>query len=181
MGDVEINSFGAGGIITSTPTGLIAYAFPAGGPVMWSNVKVPQLTPLAAYALFARPLIIDSGSTFTTDILDDSTFEDWVCCDGYRQRVLLQSTRVMMRESRDTLHLVRLSDVSFTNHLVFRLDLPAVGWREHTRDEASNQSLRYGHMFPATAYTAGVTVAGGVGVTGTESDKPGERNNKARS
>ena len=73
--DVEMNSFGADGVIVSTPTGSTAYAFSAGGPVMWPNVKALQLIPLAAHALFARPLIIGSGSTFTIDILDDSMSE----------------------------------------------------------------------------------------------------------
>ena len=53
--DVEMNSFGADGVIVSTPTGSTAYAFSAGGPVMWPNVKALQLIPLAAHALFARP------------------------------------------------------------------------------------------------------------------------------
>ena len=80
--DVEMNSFGADGVIVSTPTGSTAYAFSAGGPVIWPNVKALQLIPLAAHALFARPLIIGSGSTFTIDILDDSMSEGWICCDG---------------------------------------------------------------------------------------------------
>lgn len=84
--DVEMNSFGADGVIVSTPTGSTAYAFSAGGPVIWPNVKALQLIPLAAHALFARPLIIGSGSTFTIDILDDSVSEGWICCDGRRQR-----------------------------------------------------------------------------------------------
>jgi len=52
--DVEMNSFGADGVIVSTPTGSTAYAFSAGGPVIWPNVKALQLIPLAAHALFAQ-------------------------------------------------------------------------------------------------------------------------------
>ena len=179
--DVEMNSFGADGVIVSTPTGSTAYAFSAGGPVMWPNVKALQLIPLAAHALFDRPLIIGSGSTFTIDILDDSMSEGWICCDGRRQRALPQGTRVMVRESRDTLRLARLSGVPFTNRLVSKFDLPVVGWREHARNEASSQSLHHGHTFPAAAYAAGVAVAGDAGVAGTEPDKPGERDGKAGS
>ena len=179
--DVEMNSFGADGVIVSTPTGSTAYAFSAGGPVMWPNVKALQLIPLAAHALFARPLIIGSGSTFTIDILDDSMSEGWICCDGRRQRALPQGTRVMVRESRDTLRLARLSGMPFTNRLVSKFDLPVVGWREHARNEASSQSLHHGHTFPAAAYAAGVAVAGDAGVAGTEPDKPGERDGKAGS
>ena len=161
--DVEMNSFGAG------------------GPVTWPNVKALQLIPLAAHALFARPLIIGSGSTFTIDILDDSMSEGWICCDGRRQRALPQGTRVMVRESRDTLRLARLSGVPFTNRLVSKFDLPVVGWREHARNEASSQSLHHGHTFPAAAYAVGVAVAGDAGVAGTGPDKSGERDGKAGS
>ena len=94
---------------------------------MWPNVKALQLIPLAAHALFARPLIIGSGSTFTIDILDESMSEGWICCDGRRQRALPQGTRVMVRESRDTLRLARLSGMPFTNRLVSKFDLPVVG------------------------------------------------------
>ena len=95
--DVEMSSFGCDGVIVSTPTGSTAYAFSAGGPIMWPNVKALQLVPLAAHALFARPLIIGAGSTFTLDILDDSSSEGWICCDGRRQCALPKGTRVEVR------------------------------------------------------------------------------------
>ena len=87
----------------------------------------------------------------------------------------------MVRESRDTLRLARLSGVPFTNRLVSKFDLPVVGWREHARNEASSQPLHHRHTFPAAAYAAGVAVAvaGDAGVAGTDPDKPGERDGKA--
>lgn len=100
---------------------------------MWPNVKALQLVPLAAHALFARPLIIGSGSTFAIDILDDSTSDGWICCDGRRQRALPKGTRIEVRESKCTLRLARLSGVPFTNRLVTKFDLPVVGWREQAR------------------------------------------------
>ena len=136
--DVEMSSFGCDGVIVSTPTGSTAYAFSAGGPIMWPNVKALQLVPLAAHALFARPLIIGAGSTFTLDILDDSSSEGWICCDGRRQCALPKGTRVEVRESKSTLRLARLSGVPFTNRLVTKFDLPVVGWREHARNGGSS-------------------------------------------
>ena len=144
--DVEMRSFGCDGVIVSTPTGSTAYAFSAGGPIMWPNVQALQLIPLAAHALFARPLIIGAGSTFAIDILDDSMSDGWICCDGRRQRALPKGTRVEVRQSKDTLRLARLSGVPFTNRLVTKFDLPVVGWREHAR--GADQPVRHGHVFP---------------------------------
>ena len=145
--DVEMSSFGCDGVIVSTPTGSTAYAFSAGGPIMWPNVKALQLVPLAAHALFARPLIIGSGSTFAIDILEDSTSDGWICCDGRRQRALPKGTRVEVRESKCTLRLARLSGVPFTNRLVTKFDLPVVGWREQARKTGG---IHHGQSFPRT-------------------------------
>lgn len=131
--DVEMNSFGADGAIVSTPTGSTAYAFSAGGPVIWPDVQALQLVPLAAHALFARPLVIGAGSTFTLGILEDSASAGWICCDGRRQRPLPRGSRVDVRVSRDTLRLARLSGAPFTERLVTKFDLPVVGWREQAR------------------------------------------------
>ena len=127
---VEMSSFGADGVIVSTPTGSTAYAFSAGGPVIWPNVRALQLVPLAAHALFARPLVIGADSSFAMTILDDSMSDGWICCDGRRQRALPKGTRIEVRASRDTLRLARLSGVPFTDRLVTKFDLPVVGWRE---------------------------------------------------
>lgn len=135
--DVEMSSFGCDGVIVSTPTGSTAYAFSAGGPIMWPNVGALQLVPLAAHALFARPLIIGSGSTFTINILEESSSGGWICCDGRRQRALPQGSRIQIRQSKDELLLARLSGVPFTQRLVTKFDLPVIGWRENRRKIAA--------------------------------------------
>lgn len=132
--DVEMSSFGCDGVIVSTPTGSTAYAFSAGGSIMWPNVEALQLVPLAAHALFARPLIIGAGSTFTIDILNESSSGGWICCDGRRQRALPQGSRIQVRQSKDELLLARLSGAPFTKRLVTKFDLPIVGWREHNNN-----------------------------------------------
>jgi NAD+ kinase len=130
--------------IVSTPTGSTAYAFSVGGPVIWPNVKALQLVPIAAHALFSRPLIIGSGSRFTIDILDDSVSAGWICCDGRRSRELPKGTRVEIRESKDTLKLARLSGVPFANRLVSKFNLPVVGWREQGNDKSHNKNRGIG-------------------------------------
>ena len=51
-----VSSFGCDGLVVSTPTGSTAYAFSGGGPVIWPEVEAILLVPLAAHALFTRPV-----------------------------------------------------------------------------------------------------------------------------
>ncbi|MCW2810599.1 MAG: kinase, partial [Friedmanniella sp.] len=51
------------GVLLATPTGSTAYAFSAGGPVIWPGVDALLMVPLSAHALFARPLVLGPTST----------------------------------------------------------------------------------------------------------------------
>lgn len=128
--DVEMSSYGCDGVIVATPTGSTAYAFSAGGPVVWPDAQSLQMIPIAAHALFARSLIIGPYSTFTIGLMEDSPSDGWICCDGRRQLLLHRGSSVQVRQSHDTFRLARLSGVSFTQRLVSKFDLPVVGWRE---------------------------------------------------
>ena len=48
----------ATGVVAATPTGSTAYAFSAGGPVVWPDVEALTLVPISAHALFARPIVV---------------------------------------------------------------------------------------------------------------------------
>lgn len=138
---VDMSSFGCDGVIVSTPTGSTAYAFSAGGPVIWPDVQALLCVPLAAHALFARPIVIGSHSTFSFRIDADSTSDGWICCDGRRQRALPRGSIIEIRQSADMLQLVRLSDAPFTNRLVNKFNLPTVSWRDlHASKEATSRA-----------------------------------------
>ncbi|PJM76178.1 NAD kinase [Bifidobacterium simiarum] len=136
--DVEMSSFGCDGVIVSTPTGSTAYAFSAGGPIIWPNVDALQLVPLAAHALFARPLVIGSKSTFTLGVSEDSASEGWICCDGRRQRAVPRGSRIIVKQSPNSLRLARLMGVPFTSRLVSKFDLPVQGWRESNKNRGAD-------------------------------------------
>jgi NAD+ kinase len=46
-----LSTFGCDGVIIATPTGSTAYAFSAGGPVVWPGVDAMLMVPLSAHAL----------------------------------------------------------------------------------------------------------------------------------
>ena len=67
-----LSSFGCDGVLVSTPTGSTAYAFSAGGPVIWPNVEALLVVPLAAHALFARPLVLGPKTQLAMEVLKRS-------------------------------------------------------------------------------------------------------------
>ena len=48
-----LSRWGCDGVVFATPTGSTAYAFSAGGPVVWPEVDALLLVPISAHALFA--------------------------------------------------------------------------------------------------------------------------------
>ena len=60
--DRPLSRWACDGVLLSTPTGSTAYAFSAGGPVIWPEVDALLIMPLSAHALFARPLVVGPNS-----------------------------------------------------------------------------------------------------------------------
>ena len=63
-----LSRWGCDGLICSTPTGSTAYAFSAGGPVLWPEIDALVLLPISAHALFARPMVVSPTSEIVVEI-----------------------------------------------------------------------------------------------------------------
>jgi NAD+ kinase len=124
-----LSSFGCDGIVISTPTGSTAYAFSAGGPVVWPSVDALLLVPLSAHALFSRPLVINPSSLLAVEVLQRSPGNGVLWCDGRRSTELPAGARVEVRKSAKPVKLARLRQGPFTNRLVKKFSLPVEGWR----------------------------------------------------
>jgi NAD+ kinase len=124
-----LSSFGCDGIVMSTPTGSTAYAFSAGGPVVWPSVDALLMVPLSAHALFARPLVISPNSLLAVEVLHRSAGAGVLWCDGRRSTELPAGARVEVRKSDKPVRLARLLQGPFTDRLVKKFSLPVEGWR----------------------------------------------------
>ena len=124
-----VSSFGADGVLLSTPTGSTAYAFSAGGPVIWPEVDAMMLIPLAAHALFARPLVLGRSSEVAVEMTVDNREEAILTLDGRRSEDIVAGMRIEARLSEHSVRLVRLSPTPFADRLVEKFQLPVVGWR----------------------------------------------------
>jgi NAD+ kinase len=127
-----LSRYGCDGVVCATPTGSTAYAFSAGGPVVWPEVEALLLVPVSAHALFSRPLVTAPTSTFAVTV-DPYTSFAVMCCDGRRTWDLPPGARVTVERGRLPVRLVRLAPRPFTDTLVAKFALPVGGWRGNRR------------------------------------------------
>jgi NAD+ kinase len=132
-----LSRWGCDGVICATPTGSTAYAFSAGGPVVWPEVEALLLVPISAHALFARPLVVSPRSKLALEIQTE-TAGAVLWCDGRRRFDLPAGARVELRRAELPVRLARLHGLEdtgapFTDRLVAKFDLPVQGWRGRVR------------------------------------------------
>src|SRR5947209_1359381 len=125
-----LSRYGCDGVVCATPTGSTAYAFSAGGPVVWPEVEALLLVPISAHALFSRPLVAAPTSVLAVELLPDGA-RGVLWADGRRTLPLERGARVEVCRSTNPVRLARLSAKPFTDRLVAKFALPVRGWRGH--------------------------------------------------
>ena len=123
-----VSSFGCDGVLISTPTGSTAYAFSAGGPVLWPSLDAILVVPNNAHALFARPLVVSPQSSVAIET-HSKTMHGTANLDGIRQIPVPPGSRVEIRRGEQPVRWVRLDAAPFTDRLVSKFRLPVSGWR----------------------------------------------------
>ncbi|MFS0042421.1 NAD kinase [Corynebacterium striatum] len=123
-----VSSFGCDGILISTPTGSTAYAFSAGGPVLWPSLDALLVVPNNAHALFTKPLVVSPDSKIAVESATATT-PAIVILDGFREISMPPGARVEAVRGAHPVKWVRLDNQPFTDRLVSKLHLPVHGWR----------------------------------------------------
>src|SRR5258705_55943 len=82
-----VSAFGCDGVLVATPTGSTAWAFSAGGPIVWPDLDAILVVPNNAHALFARPMVTSPNATIAIEIEADG-HDALVFCDGRREMVV---------------------------------------------------------------------------------------------
>ena len=124
--DRPLSRWGCDGIICATPTGSTAYAFSAGGPVLWPEVQAMVLLPIAAHALFAKPMVIAPTSTIGITI---ESSDASLSADALRKIELEKNDHIEITKSSKQVILAHLKSTIFTDRLVAKFKLPIEGWR----------------------------------------------------
>lgn len=123
-----LSRWGCDGVICATPTGSTAYAFSAGGPIVWPDVPAFSLLPIAAHALFSKPMVVSDQSEITIEVESDGAL---LSADGLRQFNLELGDRIRMFRDLKEIHLSHMESAVFTDRLVAKFKLPIEGWRGH--------------------------------------------------
>ena len=113
-------------VICATPTGSTAYAYSAGGPVVWPEVDALVLLPLAAHALFSKPMVVSPNSEIAIDLESDSADLN---ADGIRRTKLQKNDRVVLTSDKEDVLLAHIKPATFTDRIVAKFKLPVEGWR----------------------------------------------------
>jgi len=136
-----VTEFGCDGVILATPTGSTAYAFSAGGPIVWPEVEAMLVTPLSAHALFARPMVVAPNAVMAVELVPGAPGRAMLWCDGRRSVDLPPGARVEVRRSAVPIRLARLARPPFTDRLVAKFGLPVHGWRGRALRSADVSSI----------------------------------------
>jgi NAD+ kinase len=139
-----LSRWGCDGVLFATPTGSTAYAFSAGGPVVWPEVEALLLVPLSAHALFARPMVAAPTSRLAVEILTARTNGAVLSCDGRRTLEVPPGARIEATRSSRPVRIARLRSAPFGDRLVAKFDLPVSGWRgaSERRRNRRDENLR---------------------------------------
>jgi NAD+ kinase len=124
--DRPLSRWGCDGVICSTPTGSTAYAFSAGGPVLWPEVDALVLLPISAHALFSRPMVISPKSKIVIEVESDDAI---LSADSLRRHALTKGDQVVATRSESIVKLAHVKPTLFTDRLVAKFKLPIKGWR----------------------------------------------------
>jgi NAD+ kinase len=121
-----LSHWGCDGLICSTPTGSTAYAFSAGGPVLWPEIDALLLLPISAHALFSRPMVVSTKSEIVVTVESPVAL---LSADALRKLPLVAGDRVVITRNPHVIKLAHVNPTLFTDRLVAKFKLPVEGWR----------------------------------------------------
>lgn len=121
-----VSQWACDGVLVATPTGSTAYAFSAGGPVVWPEVEAILVVPVSAHALFSKPLVVSPKSIVDVEI---TTGPVVISADSQRSTDLATGAKLRIVRNTQPVKLARIHPTPFTERLVAKFELPVHGWR----------------------------------------------------
>jgi NAD+ kinase len=118
----QIATYGADGIVLSTPTGSTAYSLSAGGPVVFPTLESIAVTPVSAHTLAIRTVILPATAEVTLQA-DAGPEELLVTVDGQVGTSFLSGETLAVRRADRGVLIIRFPGMGFFTTLRQKL-----GW-----------------------------------------------------
>lgn len=101
---------------------------------MWPDVEAIVLIPIAAHALFTRPMVVGPKSRLDIRLRSDDAV---LWCDGRRKIHAPEGSIISVYRGSDPVLLARVHDLPFSWRLVTKFRLPVEGWRYDQQPRAN--------------------------------------------
>ena len=114
--------FKADGIIVSTATGSTAYSASAGGPIIDPELDALVLTPINAFSLSSRPLVLSPNGEIGITVLPSRVQDVIITVDGQESVNLQIGDCIKIRKTADKVKLVGCTTEKFYDALRSKLN-----------------------------------------------------------
>ena len=116
LGDADVCTLRADGVVISTPTGSTAYCVSAGGPLIYPGLDVLCVVPICPFLSDFKPVVVPAGDGVRLALSAPET-NMYLTCDGQELFPLDDSDVVVVTRSTRCLRLVTRSRDSYFNRL----------------------------------------------------------------
>lgn len=119
---VSLGKFKADGLIVCTATGSTAYSSAAGGPIVDPSLDALILTPLNAFSLSSRPLVLNPNGELEIKILPSRESEMVITLDGQKPFSIHEGDCIKIRQISNKVKLVGCTAERFYEALQSKLN-----------------------------------------------------------
>lgn len=120
FGESKID-YRADGVIISTATGSTAYSMAAGGPIVDPELNAILVTPISAYSLTNRPLVLNNSEQLTITNNSDLQNDVYLSVDGESSYKIISGDKVIISNSSLSAKLIKIDNISFFDTLSDKL------------------------------------------------------------
>ncbi len=108
----KVMGFAGDGAVVCTPTGSTAYSLSAGGPVLEPNSPCIAVTPVCPHALGIKSFVVSSDKEIEV-VPPPQSNTVHLSVDGHQNHNLKPGERIVIRQSVNSLSLIRLKGIGF--------------------------------------------------------------------
>ena len=122
IGDEQITTYKADGLLLSTPTGSTAYNLAVGGPIVYPRLRTMILSPISPHSFSQKPLVLPAEKVVTITPAPTNAPDLVLTIDGQITVPFAPTDSLTVRLAEQSLSLVRLADSSFFGTIKRKLE-----------------------------------------------------------